>query len=848
MPPAQQQQQPQVPPGTGSYDFENFAGINTSLVRAGVPNEQMFWCDGWMPIGRRNLRTLPDVGVSIFTASNGVVALGTITPGSGGSGGPFSAVPLTGGHGTSVSATVTLSGGSVSTVVVTAEGQNYKVGDVLSAASGNIGSVTGFSVPVTTVVTVVAPPFFFVLNPISVNQATEYCALLLSDGSVVAVNLGTSAQTTILPIGTVNNPSPTNTGFTQYDEEYLIIVSSQSSGNGYWVWDGTLLYQAGSLGPNPLLTNPGSGYFQTPFVAISGGSGSGAAAVATINGAGNVDNIVLTAVGSGYLPGQTVSLVCTGGNRSGSGASITAVLTHDSGGSGASLSAAVTESSHGINTFYYYLSSVTISSGGSGYSQFTTIGVTSNATYTLAAATVQPVIAGGIITGVTITSGGNYEVVGSSTPPTLTLTVSDGGAYVVSGTSIHNAGSTYSPSAIATASGGGSPVSQATFELFETGGSISSVVILSGGIYGSNTPPSISVTDAAVNATATATLMPFGIQGTAVNTYGGFVIVVDGPNVNGSAPGSVTDFASGDGGISFTSNSSNIKVGYTALVSTNGYLYFVGDSSVDYMSGLTTSGSPPTTNYTFLNIDPEVGSPYPSSVLTFGNLFILANAVGIYIFAGSTGTKASEALDGSGMPNGLWNSVANFGGTQLSAAKAVIFGRKVFMVLATVLDPISGLQVNKLFMSDGKKWWASQQSVPLLFVGSSEFNSVLTAYGTDGTKVYPLFQTPGTGFSKIVQSKFFDDPGYGFFKTESRLWGVTYVYSTSSPSFTVTMDNENGSSSPYSITPASVGYYVWPPQAVAQNGVFSGITLTTNAADEALISLSVGYENLRYRG
>lgn len=845
--PGNDQQRADLPPGStlpAPYVFEDFAGINTAAVRAGVPDNQIFWADGFMPIAARNLRTLPDVGTSIYTASNGVVTLGTIAGGSGGSGGPFTNVSLTGGSGSGAQATVTLSGGAVSSVVITAEGDNYKVGDVLSAASGNIGGVTGFSVPVTTIATIAAPPFFFVLEASNAIVAALYCALLLSDGSVVAVNVSTQAATTILPAGTIKNPSPTNIGFTQYDEEYLIIVASLTSGNGYFIWDGNLLYQAGSLGPVVTLTNAGSGYYANPTATVGGGTITGATAVASINNSGNVDNIVLTNPGSGALPGQTITITCSGGNRGGSGGSLTAVLTNTGSGSGASINAVLTASSF---PFEYFISGFTINDGGSGYSEFTTLFTTSNGKIDQQAV-LQPVIIGGIITGITIISGGIYAVTPGG-PPTVSIVASDSGGYVVSSVTINNGGSDYSPSAIATASSGGDPVTQATFELILTSGVITDVVVLNGGLYGSNTAPSVSVTDAAVNATATVALMPFGIQGTCINTYDGFILMADGPNIYGSAPGSVTDFATGDGGISFTSNSSNIKSGYSAIVVTNGYAYFVGDSSVDYMSGLTTSGSPPTTEYTFLNVDPEVGTPYPSSVLTFGNLFLLGNAIGVYVCAGSTLTKISDALDGSGLPNGLWNSVADFDDAQLSSAKATIFSRKVWIILVPVIDPISGDQVNKLFIWDSKVWWASQQSVPLLYIAASEYNSVLTAYGTDGTKLYPLFQQPGTGFTKTVQSKLFDAPGYAFIKAPNRLWGMSYVFNSGSPTFDVAIDTEAGPmETPYTFTPSDTGYYIWPPTAIGQQGVLNGFTISTNAADMALISVSMAYTDVAFRG
>ena len=83
------------------------------------------------------------------TGISGMVGiLGAITGGTGGTSSTYINVPLTGGFGNGATANVTVSGGAVTAVTIVAPGVQYVVGDVLSAASGNIGGVTGFSVPI----------------------------------------------------------------------------------------------------------------------------------------------------------------------------------------------------------------------------------------------------------------------------------------------------------------------------------------------------------------------------------------------------------------------------------------------------------------------------------------------------------------------------------------------------------------------------------------------------------------------------------------------------------------------------------------------------------------------------
>lgn len=664
--------------------------------------------------------------------------------------------------------------------------------------------------------------------------AIPYAIVFLSDGSVIAVRTDTGATKTIMAASTIVSPSIATIGVSQWGRQFVIIVANQQpTGNGYWLWDGNLLYGPGTLGPIVTLTNVGAGYQTPPGVLASGGAGTGATFVASIAN-GVVTSVSVTNPGSGYQAGDNVSLVFSGGNSAGSGGSITAALSH-AAGSGASLTAILSGTA---------VSSVQIVSGGSGYSPFTTVSASpGNFGQT---AVLGVTVSGGVITAVQIVNGGTYSVA-------PTITAADTGDYYVSSTSIVAAGSGYSPSAHATAVGGGGPVTEATFKLGLTSGSITSVTITNPGVYASNTAPTITLVDTVTNAAGTLQLMPLGIEGTAVQTYAGRVWVANNASIFFTAPGSQTDFATSDGGGNFISADSFLRVFYSQLIQTNGFLYLLGDSSLNYISGVSTSGTPPTTSYTNQNADPQVGTPYASTGDLFGRNIVFANSFGVHVSYGAAVTKISEALDG------VWNTVANFGGLQLSAANATIFGKRVWMVLNKIVDPINGQTVNKLFMWDGKKWWASQQDVTLIFIQHQEINSVFTAYGTDGNSIYPLFQSPSVNFFKAVQSKLWDAPGgYMFQKSVTRFWSLSQYFSSLSTSLFIDIDNE-ANAYPYAITtgnahftlpgPSGAGYFVTPPLAVGQAGVLTGITLVTFAADMALISAMLGgYEVVAYRG
>jgi hypothetical protein len=78
-----------------------------------------------------------------------IAGFGTIVGGSGYTNGVYENVALTGGNGTNGTATITVSGGTVTAVTLVNPGSLYVVGDSLSATVSTIGNTgSGFSVPV----------------------------------------------------------------------------------------------------------------------------------------------------------------------------------------------------------------------------------------------------------------------------------------------------------------------------------------------------------------------------------------------------------------------------------------------------------------------------------------------------------------------------------------------------------------------------------------------------------------------------------------------------------------------------------------------------------------------------
>jgi len=664
---------------------------------------------------------------------------------------------------------------------------------------------------------------------------TPILVIFRSDGMVHQLNLLTNEIKQILPINTILNPDSLHVDVAQWAQQYIIIVSDQV--NGYWLWDGTNLYGAGTLSPQVTITNPGSSYQTVPAVVVSGGTGTGVVAQAQIGG-GFVTGITIVNPGSGYSVGDILTVNILGGATGGSGASLTAVLTHQLGGSGGSLQLNFVS----IGGRYFVLGNVTILNGGSGYSFNTVATISGGNVINNDNATISIGVVGGVITSVTVTHQGSYLTLS----PSPTVTITDTGFFTVTSVTVNSGGSGYSQSTTVTASGGGSPQVQATFKPVIASGVITSVLVQTGGVYGSNTPPALTVNDTPVTAQATVLLMPFGVQGAVVEVFSNRVWVFRQNKYQFTAPSSFSDFATSDGGGTQTSGDSTLRAAYIRAVNTNGFLFTVGDSSLSYISGVQTSGSPPTTTYTNQNADPQVGTSYPAAVITFGRDILMANGEGIYRSQGGAMAKISDELDG------VYKTVANFNGLQLSAAVATLasqagpsYSKKVAIFLIPIVDPVSGQTVNKLLMWDGQRWFAAQQHVALTFIGSSEINSVITPFGTDGLAIYTLLGTPTNTMQKAVRSKFWGEPM--FLRSAGAFFAQIDYYNANTNSLSVAIDSEVASTSYPITTPNTVGSFT-PAQAVASTGTLTGMTIQTTAQDAALVMAMMTDSNVGYRG
>jgi hypothetical protein len=369
---------------------------------------------------------------------------------------------------------------------------------------------------------------------------------------------------------------------------------------------------------------------------------------------------------------------------------------------------------------------------------------------------------------------------------------------------------------------------------------------------------------------STPTTMPTGVSGTCIETYQGRAWIGNGVNFTNSAPGNGADFTANDGGGTSPVTDAFLRREITWIRQSNSFLYRGGDSSVNVISNVQSSGSPVVTTYNNQNVDPQVGSPFHNSVAPFGRALIFATSTGVYRLEGGSVEKISDdALDGvlSKVQSLITNDASI---NQPTAAVCNIYAVKTYCVLIPVLD-IYG--VNRLVMamwSGGKKWWFGSQDRALTFIGSQEINSICTAYGTDGTHFFQLFATTSMTLTKILQSKLWAGDGLIVTKQVMRAYALLQDNSGAGYTLTGTIDYvaENATSSvPITISSnqqplvfvgtgpiqftglggANLNFTVsgltYNGQTLAVSGAMVGWTLTSTSPDFTLEGLILLYRN-----
>lgn len=136
---------------------------------------------------------------------------------------------------------------------------------------------------------------------------------VLAAGGIVKTGSGSA---TLNFNGGTLRATKTNTAFlTGLNQAYVYSGGANIDTNGFDITVGQSLLAASGTGVSSIpITAGGSGYLSAPMVTISGGGGSGATAIATIDANGTVTGITITNPGMGYTGAPTITIAGAGGS------------------------------------------------------------------------------------------------------------------------------------------------------------------------------------------------------------------------------------------------------------------------------------------------------------------------------------------------------------------------------------------------------------------------------------------------------------------------------------------------------------------------------------------------------
>ena len=671
-------------------------------------------------------------------------------------------------------------------------------------APNNLTTVPGPLAAITSISETITAQYF-------ANIGTEdWIISFTSVGSGWATSLLSNQSLRIASPGTFTNPDAT-----VWQSQYLLINDPTA---GYSAWRftqalGGLFVRQGGVSPNLVLTAGGTNYTSVPAVSITGGSGTGATAVATI---GTPAVIAVNVINGGSQYGPAPTVVFAGGG--GTGAAATAIIdprgllyismTHTGryltnvapavgfsggGGSGAVANAQMQLGPDG----FFHVVYITPLALGSGYSSPPTITLTGGSPFSGDIATAVCAVGLGAVLSITVTNGGG----GYTSAPTVSF--SGGGS-----------GSGASAAAVV----GGSAVTSLTLTNPGSGYLASDVLTLtiSGG--------------GGSGATGTAHVWPFVTAGTTLAVFAGRVWLGGGNLLQWTGTASFDDFNIANASGSLTIKDVDLVHAITALRNYNNYLFIMGDQSVKQIGSISVSGSQ--TLFTILTLSSDQGTIYKRSCGSFNRVFMFCNSNGVYAVLGSSVQKISDDMDGI-------FKLVDFS-QQPQAALADMNNIHNIAWLLRYIDPLATTR-SILLTFTGKKWFVVSQGDSLVAIttASTLASGKTLTFASSSQDITQILGAPLTPVAFKAQTAL-SHHGNAVQRKKILNGGTAVTLATGTGNLTMTYDTEKGS---VTKVYALVAGFQLPSGAsgaegsgrylgATMTGTLAGFTLTNAALEE----------------
>jgi len=445
---------------------------------------------------------------------------------------------------------------------------------------------------------------------------------------------------------------------------------------------------------------------------------------------------------------------------------------------------------------------IAVTNGGSGYvSPSVTIGAPgANGTQANAVSTV---LSGVVETISLVDAGSGYN---PASPPSVTINDASGtGATAIAGVVTFATGTasavvvtggkgyTNAANTVVSFSGGGGSGAAGTAIL--AGGQVTEIVITNPGSGYTNAANLVVTVSGGGGTGAVLKGIVNSDSNVGIASFSGRVWIAAGRTIYYSAANSYTDFTSVSAG-SFVLTDETLHGNIQQILSANNFLYVFGDDSINVISNVIVDSNG-ITIFTNTNVSASVGSKRPYTIFPYFRSVLFLNDYGVYALVGSTTTKLSDPLDGI-FPNIDFTYPIYAGQVLLNNILCAAFNFRYYDSVFTQ----SYRYIQAVFFE--KKWFITSQGDNLTYITSVPLNGRITLFGTDGTTLYRLYQSATTPITSRIQTALLPmgDP----IRTKQALKiGIEATASNSSVAvLNTTVDNENRSSSPYTLTSSAI--------------------------------------------